>query len=1225
MHFLDEKQYKKRVSVKDYGCYRKSGVDIFAKIQKSVPYRSAHKQPAYRLGLQPNTLMASTLRITFYGALQLFLVLAAVEADEQDEPIIDWNLRQTQALSSPEMAMLPGEFSLTTRDQPLFDTDLPRALRFSGNQKLFQTALNPKQQAALSKKSISIEVWVRPEKHPKEFGLICLHQAEKIAWLIGGNKDHFYFTLTSNNKKQPTQLSARSFYQVAQWYQITATYDGQQQKIYVDGKLAGEAFEQRGNLLPLESSNIQIGVLPAKSDSQTKPAFFTGQMAAIRVWNRALSASEIKQRFDAEQSLFPGALAVYDSSRDWPTFGHDNHRSGRAGSQPSLPLHLAWYRQMRPGPQPAWPPPARQDFWNRKQNLQPRVAFDRCFEPVVAQGKIYLGSSSNDQLYCFDLTTGEELWSFFAEGPIRLAPTVVEGKVLFGSDDGGVYCLDTESGDEIWRYRPNGNYFPGNGRLVHPQLVRSGIFVEQGKVWFTAGLFPQQGVYLVTLNLHDGTLLKKTNLSRSTQGYLRRLGGRLFAPTGRNLRGAILQPLEGKEKDPVIERPRLLAPFDQTAIEAGNLIFAGGPGSVAAFSRDDHHKLWEATIEGTCGSLILADEHLLVSTEEGDLYCFTPQKHEANEVRSFDAVVMRKRSPDHQTAETILETTGLRQGYCLLLGDDLADYAIQIALKTEMQVMLGMQDAAEIDRYRETLQRMKLYGQVTIHDLANKKTLPYVSWLFNLVVVADSEEENPRFDREELERVVRPAGGCLWDLKRMQPTYRDPLTGAGQWTHLYGNAGNTACSGDALVRGPLAPQWFGLPGPQGMIDRHHRTAAPLCRDGLLYVPGNEKIYAVDAYNGTVFWNSAVPGSRRIGILRDCGSMCAAEDGLYIASGDTCILLSSRDGEFVQQLKVPQDGDKSAREWGLVACNDTLLFGSSVPNGGIRRGHSRASIVEGTHWDFRPIVTSDSLFAFDQKNQKLVWNYAPADRLILNPTITLGNNRVYFIEVASPPTQKTPGRVRIDDALNSGARIVALDQQTGNVLWQQDADYAAIEHHLYGFYANKNFITVGSRNQAGENGKETVWYDIHAMDAATGKTNWRASQNNMTRAGGDHGEQDHHPLIVKDRLYVEPFAYDLKTGHRDYDWGWQRGHRGGCGTISASSSAFFFRDRNAAMFDLKLKKHSAVTQVSRPGCWINMIPAGGLLLIPEASSGCTCHYAVQASMALRPTEGEEDPE
>ena len=38
---------------------------------------------------------------------------------------------------------------------------------------------------------------------------------------------------------------------------------------------------------------------------------------------------------------------------------------------------------------------------------------------------------------------------------------------------------------------------------------------------------------------------------------------------------------------------------------------------------------------------------------------------------------------------------------------------------------------------------------------------------------------------------------------------------------------------------------------------------------------------------------------------------------------------------------------------------------------------------------------------------------------------------------------------------------------------------------------------------------------------------------------------------------------------------------------------------------------------RPGCWINLLPAGGLLLAPEASSGCSCNFSVQTSLALTP--------
>ena len=45
---------------------------------------------------------------------------------------------------------------------------------------------------------------------------------------------------------------------------------------------------------------------------------------------------------------------------------------------------------------------------------------------------------------------------------------------------------------------------------------------------------------------------------------------------------------------------------------------------------------------------------------------------------------------------------------------------------------------------------------------------------------------------------------------------------------------------------------------------------------------------------------------------------------------------------------------------------------------------------------------------------------------------------------------------------------------------------------------------------------------------------------------------------------------------------------------------------------------------RGGCWINLIPAGGLLLAPEASSGCYCTHAIQISAAWAP-RGRVDEE
>lgn len=42
---------------------------------------------------------------------------------------------------------------------------------------------------------------------------------------------------------------------------------------------------------------------------------------------------------------------------------------------------------------------------------------------------------------------------------------------------------------------------------------------------------------------------------------------------------------------------------------------------------------------------------------------------------------------------------------------------------------------------------------------------------------------------------------------------------------------------------------------------------------------------------------------------------------------------------------------------------------------------------------------------------------------------------------------------------------------------------------------------------------------------------------------------------------------------------------------------------------------------RPGCWINALPVGGLVLVPDAWAGCQCSYQNRSWMAL---SGSNDP-
>ena len=87
--------------------------------------------------------------------------------------------------------------------------------------------------------------------------------------------------------------------------------------------------------------------------------------------------------------------------------------------------------------------------------------------------------------------------------------------------------------------------------------------------------------------------------------------------------------------------------------------------------------------------------------------------------------------------------------------------------------------------------------------------------------------------------------------------------------------------------------------------------------------------------------------------------------------------------------------------------------------------------------------------------------------------------------------------------------------------------------------------------------------------------------------------------------------------------WQFSRAYGCGAVSAAPSCLFFRSGTFGFYDLKADEGTSNWGGIRPGCWINIIAAAGLVLAPEGSSGCTCSYPIQASLALAPTRRNEN--
>jgi len=117
-------------------------------------------------------------------------------------------------------------------------------------------------------------------------------------------------------------------------------------------------------------------------------------------------------------------------------------------------------------------------------------------------------------------------------------------------------------------------------------------------------------------------------------------------------------------------------------------------------------------------------------------------------------------------------------------------------------------------------------------------------------------------------------------------------------------------------------------------------------------------------------------------------------------------------------------------------------------------------------------------------------------------------------------------------------------------------------------------------------------------------------------------------VIGDDIVAEPWGYDLYTGKQktrtnpisgeETAWNFARpGHH--CGAISATPNMMFFRSKFTAFYDRDSDSGTEHFAGHRLGCWINTIPANGLVMIPEASAGCVCLFSIASTIVFEPRE------
>ncbi len=177
---------------------------------------------------------------------------------------------------------------------------------------------------------------------------------------------------------------------------------------------------------------------------------------------------------------------VDNDSQDWPTYRHDEGRTGTADTSVDPTVSQDWAADLG-GPLTA---------------------------PVIAGGTVYVAQVDKHTLVALDQESGNKRWTYTIGGRIDSPPTVYRGRVVFGGADGWVYCLRAADGELAWRYRaaPLDRRTMAFEQLESLWPVHGSALVRDDIVHCVAGrsMFLDGGLRLLRIDLRTGKKLSET-------------------------------------------------------------------------------------------------------------------------------------------------------------------------------------------------------------------------------------------------------------------------------------------------------------------------------------------------------------------------------------------------------------------------------------------------------------------------------------------------------------------------------------------------------------------------------------------------------------------------------------------------------------------------------------------------------------------------------------------
>ncbi len=507
------------------------------------------------------------------------------------------------------------------------------------------------------------------------------------------------------------------------------------------------------------------------------------------------------------------SVAGIINANDWPTWRLDAQRSAKTEQTVPETLHVQWVHQL-PRLDPAF--------------KNPRLQFDAGYEPIVKNGILFYGSSISNSVTAIDVKSGKELWRFYTNGPVRLAPVAWKDSILFGSDDGHFYSLSAQTGKMQWKYQavPSHRLILGNRRLISVWPIRGGSVVENDTIYFAAGVWPFEGVFIYALNAETGKLrwindrlgylygqhphAAEALGGVTPQGYLVIMDEELIVPCGtafparlNKQTGKLIQfqlPKPGRkpggwftaagkaarrgETEPIKSELQFDRDVNSARHENGQNYGPDGKRGLRQQIQAGENKLTYQKkypgVKGTIHSMLVASNRLLITTLEGHIYCLGPEKKTP---QIFTSPVLSRSQSTQPQATTpqispVISERLSAGGYVFLAG--IPDIKLINELLKDKKLHLTAQDtdSNQVDALRRSFYNQGWTASEISLIYGSLKEIELPAYFAQLIIAQEPQQSG--FDSisqlvSKLYPALRPYGGSLL-LKCPEPTHAELST-----------------------------------------------------------------------------------------------------------------------------------------------------------------------------------------------------------------------------------------------------------------------------------------------------------------------------------------------------------------------------------------------------------------------------------------------------------------